>query len=71
MKVIVQQVLSQPSEKYPHNFRVEFVCHLHQAEQVLDWISTNNLKGPAWHLNSGVVLYTTRPEAVLCSLRWT
>lgn len=71
MKVIVQQVLSKPCEKYPHNFRVEFVCHLHEADQVLEWISQNELKGPAWHLNTGVVLYTNQSEAVYCGLVWS
>lgn len=72
MKVKITQLISNPTARYPYNYRVGFEGDLHECEQVWDWIEEQKLAGATWHTNDGLgrVFYTTEKPAMLCALRW-
>jgi hypothetical protein len=66
--VKVNQLLSKTSQKYPWNFRVEFMCDYDDSILVGEWIEQQQLPG-LWNRDAHA-FYTTKDSATLCALRW-
>lgn len=57
---------------YPYDYRIELIeYHLHEREQLSDWLEDNAIPHTTGGWNTGSLLYLRERDAMLFALRWS
>jgi hypothetical protein len=56
---------------YPWDYRIELIeYHLHEREQLADWLADHNIEHITAGWNTGSVIYMRAQDANLFAMRW-